>query len=190
MFILKTAIEAFASIDGIDDEAKASLDKSVRNLSQRHTFTQEGYDGKAAIFSLHTICALRIVQKVSRSGLPRWQIERLVTWLQGFPLQARSVPFEGGGGSTSLSRIEEAVDRVRNNEDFTFGISLSPNDKVIIKADWEPDEKPSEQAKQILKDYRDVTGQSETRLEVGFVIHASKLIRDLLNQIEQSNEAK
>lgn len=190
MYILRNATDAFTAIDGIDGEAKTALDKSIRNLSQRHAFAQKGLDGKAAIFEFHTICALRIVQKASRSGLPRWQIERLVTWLQGFPLLARSTPLKGGGGSVSLSRIEEAVERVKNGEPFTFEISVSPTDEVVITPNWKLDKEPTEKIKQILKDSREVTGQPQTKLEVTFVIHASKLIRDLLNHLEQSNEVK
>lgn len=177
MFRLSEAAAAFAKIDDIDDDATPALDKLLRNLSQRHDFTPSAREGRADLFSIETVCALRLAERAARFGVPRHVLGDFLHFLQRAPnLPARFR--QGNGVRIALTHIEEAVERARAGEDFAVGLSLSADGRVEPKAWFSPDDMTDE-SRAILADLPpSAASDAVFRLDAGRLIRAVLAVLD------------
>ena len=179
MFKIRQATDAIAKLDNIDDTKK--LDQSLRHLSQRVYFPAEGREGRADLYPLHAICALRILHTASSAGLERAEVERLARWLLSEPTgPSRKVAVEGG--FRPMSPAEEAVARVGEDQSFDFIFSYRRNGAHQLFANW-PDDEP--QAKAVVDGiFASVGLPSVEDVElVRTTIPASLLIGELLAEL-------
>jgi len=139
MFRLSEAATAFAKIDQIPDDAVPALDKFIRNLSQRHYLPPAAREGRADLYSVETVCALRLAERAAVFGIDRVSLDSLLRFLHSAP----SLPTryrQGDGFRVGLTHIEEAVERARAGEDFTVGLVLGNDGRVQPRAWFAPDE--------------------------------------------------
>ena len=137
MFKIRHGTEAFATLDGIDD--LKPLDQALRHLSQRVYFPAFGRDGRADLYPLHAICALRVIHSASAFGLDRATVDQLARWLLMEPTGvARRVNIDGG--QRAMSPAEEAVERVKEGQVFDLIMSFRRGGSMLIFADWPDDE--------------------------------------------------
>ncbi|MCO7725787.1 hypothetical protein NJB93_04170 [Brucella intermedia] len=148
MFRISEAAAAFAKLNNIDDDATPALDKLLRNLTQRHYLPPSAREGRADLYSIETICALRLAERAATFGIDRVALDGLLRFLHSAP----SLPTRfrrGDGVHVALTHIEEAVERARASEDFVIGLTLDENDHVVPKA-WFPSEELTDDARAIL----------------------------------------
>jgi len=173
MFRLSEMAVAFAKIDEISDHATPALDKLLRNLSQRHYLPPSTREGRTDLFSIETVCALRLAERAATFGIDRVALDALLRFLQSaphLPTRFRS----RGGVHIALTRIEEALERAREGEDFSVGLSLNANGRVEPKAWFSPDDLP-EDAQSILAEV------APRRVpDAVFRLDAARLIREVL----------
>lgn len=172
-FTITQANEAFCEIDKTQDDKRGASDKLLRNLTQRHYFPPVGRSGRADIFDLETVCALRLVQKASYFGLDRWQLEKLAHFLNGAPHTAP-------GRTKTL--IREAVERASSGEVFSLSLVMYSDGRFLPKANW--GSKTPEQDARIdaIFDDADV---SLGDVDCSFSLNASRLIDDVLGRLPQ-----
>lgn len=177
MFRISEAAAAFAKLDNIDDDATPALDKLLRNLTQRHYLPPSAREGRADLYSIETVCALRLAERAATFGIDRVALDGLLRFLHSAP----SLPTRfrrGDGVSIALTHIEEAVERARAGEDFTVGLMLDANGRVVPKAWFQPEELPAD-ARAILADAaRPAAPDAVFRLDAGRLIRAVLAILD------------
>lgn len=173
MYLIRDAANAFAFIDCTPLEQVASLDKSLRHLSQRLYMPPLGRKGRADTYTLESICALRLLHKASSFGLDRWQLEKLAQFLQIADPLSGGLREKFSGGWRVLPPIRESVQRVRAGECFDIGVSMLRDGTVKPFANWS-------------KDKADKSLPSGTRLPIDgvFTLPASRLIEELIGQLE------
>lgn len=170
MFRLSEAATAFAKIDQISDDATPALDKLLRNLTQRHYIPPSAREGRADLYSIETICALRLAQRSAAFGIDRVDLDSLLRFLHAAPhLPTRFR--RGDGVRIGLTHIEEAVERARAGEDFAIGFVMDGNGRVEPKAWFATDDQPDE-AKTILADVSPPSPDAVFRLDAGRLIRA------------------
>jgi hypothetical protein len=184
MFRISDATKAFATIDKTPDkEAEARLDKALRHLSQRVTFTAAARDGRADLYPLPAICALRLLHKASAFGLEAARVKQLSLWLQNQPVgPARRVAVEGG--FRSLSPIEEGIQRVQEGQIFDITMILETSGQVSFDADWPDDDQESAAKVDALYVAAGLSADAEEqRGDVRLVLPASRLLKELLAEL-------
>ena len=180
MYRLSQAAVAFAELDDLPDDQFPAFDKALRNLTQRHFLNPSVRSGRADLYSLPTISVLRLAQKAAHFGLDRAQIEALTRFLQSAPsMPQRWRQLEGR--REALWHIEEAIERVREGEDFTCGMAMPANGRATPAMWWKAHGIGSE-SQAILDAHRQLVPQREA--DARFVLEASRLIRDLLVKLE------
>lgn len=179
MFKISQATEAFALLDQTPEEGIKPLDKALRHLTQRlPAFVAATRAGRADLYPVTAICALRLLHKADVFGLERASLASFWDWLRSdSPLGRR---MELDGGFRSMSPIEEAISRVREGEVFDFNLTLYSNGHMGFGADWASDNLSSEGIAQRVF--------SHIQPDVTFTIHASRLIDALLNQLKGMQE--
>ncbi|WP_429816394.1 hypothetical protein [Ensifer sp. B1-9] len=178
MFRLSEAAVAFAKIDRISDDATPALDKFLRNLSQRHYLPPSAREGRADLYSIETVCALRLAQRAAAFGIDRVALDALLRFLHSAPhLPTRFR--QGDGVSIGLTRIEEAVERARAGEDFAVGLTLDAHGRVEPKA-WFPPDILTDEARSILVDIAPAAGP-----DAAFRLDAGRLIRAVLAVLDE-----
>ena len=183
MFKISDATKAFSSLDQLGDDESARLDKALRHLSQRVTLPAAARDGRADLYSLPAICALRLLHKASAFGLERLRVEELSRWLQNRPVgTARHVAVEGG--FRSLSPIEEGIERAKDGQAFDFTMILHSSGRVSFEADWPDDDQESAAKADALFAAAGQSDDSEERREdVRFVLPASRVLNALIAKL-------
>ncbi|MFW2545516.1 hypothetical protein ACN2XU_23045 [Primorskyibacter sp. 2E107] len=178
MYVIRDATNAFATLDKTPPDVVASLDKSLRNLSQRVYLPAAGREGRADAYTLEAICTLRLLHKASVFGLDRWQLEKLAQFLQvADPIgTGRREKLEGR--SRLLPPIEEAMQRARAGESFSVVIAMLSDGTCKLRADWKPDEEPDAAAEEILAAFGGMLPE-----DARFVLPASRLISELLAEL-------
>lgn len=177
MFRISDATKAFATIDKTPNkEAEARLDKALRHLTQRVTVPAAARDGRADLYSLSAICALRLLHKASAFGLERLRVEELSRWLQNRPVgPARRIAVEGG--LQPKSPIEEGIDRAKAGEVFDFNVILYSDGHVAFDADWQSEDGESDNRVDALFD------AAGPREDARFSLSASRLLSELLTEL-------
>lgn len=178
MHTIKEAAASFGRIDSVPEEEKAALDKALRNLTQRHYLSPADRQGRADLYSLPSVCALRLLHVASGLLSDRWVLDALARAMQNQPTgPARRVVVEGG--ERPMTPIEEAVARVRDGETFDFNLRLFRGNRLGFAADW-PDDDPKSAA---VADRVFADAAPEEPVAT-FSLHASRLIREILDDIE------
>lgn len=180
MFRLSEAAVAFAKIDRISDDATPALDKMLRNLTQRHYVPPSTREGRADLYSIETVCALRLAQIANAFGIERSALDSLLRFLHSAPNHPTRFR-QGDGVRIALTHIEEAVERARAGEDFGVGLSLNSTGRVEPKA-WFSPEDLDDDARSILDAYAEVSEQHLS--DAVFRLDAGRLIRDVLKALD------
>ncbi|SIT10384.1 hypothetical protein SAMN05421759_11618 [Roseivivax lentus] len=177
MFTIKEATTCFARIDAIAEENLPALDKALRNLSQRHYLPPADRRGRADLYPLHTICALRVLQAASGILSDRWVLDTFARDMQSQPAgPARRVRLDGG--ERPMSPVEEAVERVREGQTFDFNLHLHRDGRLAFFADWPSDDASAATVAD------NVFSEVKTKEPVAtFTVHASRLIAELLVEL-------
>lgn len=184
MFKIRHATEAFAALD--NDHDKKTLDQALRHLSQRVYFPAAGRSGRADLYPLHGICALRLMHKASAFGFDRSSVDRLAQWLLNEPTgPARRKKVDGG--YRALCPTEEAIERVREGQDFNFVVSFRRGGFSVIFPDWASDDAPSADVVEAI--FANV-GMNKERADehLRLTIPASALIAELLPVLENASD--
>jgi hypothetical protein len=174
MFTIKDATGIFARIDSVTEEELPTLDKALRNLSQRVYLPPSDRQGRADVFSLATICALRLIQIASTFGMDRWKLEALAraTQNQAGGLARR---IKLNGGERPMSPVEEAIERVRAGQTFDFNIRLYRDGRLGFDADW-----PADNAGAAAVADKVLAAVPTEDADVTFTLHASRLIGEIV----------
>lgn len=174
MFRLSEAAIAFAKLNRISDEDTPALDKSLRNLTQRNYLPRSAKDGRADLYSIETLCALRLAERALAFGIDRKSVNDLLRFLQ--IAQPNTNRYHRRDGvKVAFSIIEEAVERARNGEDFAIGLVLNDNGRIEPKA-WFLPEGMNEEARTILT----ADGAPPYTPDAVFRLDAGRLIRAVL----------
>ncbi|MEI4486369.1 hypothetical protein V8J36_09210 [Frigidibacter sp. MR17.14] len=182
MFAIREATDAFAKIDRLPKDRVPTLDKTLRNLTQRTYFPPVERDGRTDHFALETICALRLVHKAAAFGLDRAKLEIAAQFLQQ-PQTGQGRRVKIPGGWKVLRPIDEAIERAKAGEAFNLVIELRRDGTTRTRMDWAADEsmidaKAKAEAEVILAD----SGLAQP-MDAAFVIPASRLIAELLEEL-------
>ena len=175
MFKIRHATDTFARLDQTPEEGVKSLDQALRHLTQRlPSFAPATRAGRADLYPLTAICALRLLYKADGFGLEWRALASLSNWLQSAnPLGRRVLANEG---LRPMSPIEEAIERVRAGQDFDFNLTLYCDGHMAFGTDWAADDPDAEAvADRVL---------GHILPDVTFTIHASRLIGELLAELE------
>ena len=164
-------------IDATPEDRVPQLDKRLRNLVSRHYLPPAERQGRADLFSLPTVCALRLSERATVFGLDRVQLDDLLRFLQSAPDHPTRWR-EGDGFREALTRIEIALERARAGEDFAIGLSMG-RDGVAVPAAWWQPEPVSPDAAAIL----DAMAQDRPEPDAVFRLPAGRLIRKLLGAL-------
>jgi len=132
MFKLTQAITSFAEIDQIQLREKNVFDNSIRNLTQKVHFEAASRDGRADLYSLSTICAIRLVHKAAVFGLSRHVLEDFTHFLLSIP----EGPGQTDENGWKLSIADEALKRALEGEEFTITLAMFPNGRIQRQANW------------------------------------------------------
>lgn len=174
-YTITQAHDAFCRLDRENNEAENSVaDKLLRHLTQRHYFPPEGRIGRADVYSIETICALRLVQKASVFGMDRWQIETLTRFLNTAP---KTAP----GRTKTL--IREAVERAETGEEFSLSLVMYASGQFVPETDWKS-KTPESDAKidAIFEDANVSLGKEDCR----FTLAASRLVSEVFSELSKS----
>lgn len=128
MFSIRQTATAFAKIDGLADAGLPALDKALRNLTQRHYLPPAERDGRADLYAVETVCALRFAERLTRFGVDRAVLDDFLRFLQIAPTAGRTQ--RGDGNNVRVSLIEEAVERAREGENFEVGLTMAADGRV------------------------------------------------------------
>lgn len=165
MYTLRDASNNFAKLDNLHEEKFTAYDKNLRDISQRFYLQDSGMVGRATQYDLPAICALRLIQKAFPFGLSRPTLNQLARWMQ----EAESM--------ASTTRIQEAIERAKNGEDFSFHILMRGDGSFGLSGSESEDETVA----QTLKDM-----EAASPWDARFSIDASRLIREVLGQLEKT----
>lgn len=179
MFTLTATAKAFAEIDNISPDEIPALDKSIRNISQRVYTPPADRQGRADLYSLESVCALRLLQAAMASGIDRVKADAFARYLHYAASSNRRVAVDGG--YRTLSPIEEAIARVRAGQVFDFNLDFYKGGRAVWSADWPHDDPEAE------KFADDFFASISTEPPIAtFTIHASLLIGELLPALDQA----
>ena len=177
MYRISEIAVAFAKIDGIDDDKVPQLDKLLRNTTQRHYLSPSSREGRADLYSVETVCALRFAQRMDAFGIARHVLDDFLRFIQSAPtLPIRET--KSKGFATALSHIEEAIERATNGENFKVGLTLGRNGYVMPKA-WFTSEPVDDDARAIL-----ATSDQPEYPDAVLMLDAGRLIRDVLSALK------
>ena len=142
----------------------AKFDKTLRNLSQRVYLPAAKRKGRVDLYDRPTVAAFALIVALSDFDVPLHQLQAFAKWAQ----QPRN--------NHSTSPIQEAVQRISNEENFTFEIIGAAFGQKSYRARWRENEELYEAI-------------DEGRLGRGFfypilTLPASDIIRSLLNGLE------
>lgn len=179
MLTLNAAASLFGKVDQLPDDQLPALDKSLRNISQRVYLPPAERQGRADLYGLPAICALRILQVAMGFGIDRVKLESLARFLQVGAGNGRKVAVEGG--FRALSPIEEAIDRVRAKEAFDFKCAFYKGGRIHWSADWPHDDPEAERFTD--RFFKDVGSEAPVAI---FAVHGSLLIQELLAALDQA----
>jgi hypothetical protein len=173
MYRISEVAVAFAKIDGLPDDKVPQLDKLLRNTTQRHYLSPSARDGRADLYSIETVCALRFAARMDAFGIARHVLEDFLRFVQSAPMHSTRVKRRNGYNVT-LSRIEEAVERARAGEDFKMGLALGRDGRARPKA-WFLAETMDDDARAIL-----ASVEPEEDADTVLALDAGRLIRDIV----------
>lgn len=137
----------FGRLDGIDDENHGQYEKALRNLVQRHYLPPTGQQGRIFVYDRPAAVTIRLAQIASEFGIPRTTIDMLARWLSNSGVRRKKL----SNGWVGVSRAAEAIQRVEENEVFSFHLVLSADRIVGVKADWNSDHPLGERAESVLR---------------------------------------
>lgn len=178
MFRIRQATEAFARLDQTPEERVKALDQTLRHLTQRlPAFAAATRAGRADLYPISAICALRLLHKADVVGWERESLASFWDWLRCDSPLGRRVELDGG--FRRMSPIEEAIARVRAGEVFDFNRTLYRNGDMGFSADWACDDP----AREAIADH--VFNHVQPDVTVTF--HASRLIGELLSELEAAH---
>lgn len=182
MFKISHASVAFAEIDQHPEDDFNTLDKELRNLTQRTSIAPREREGRADLFDEAGMCTLRLVYLAKRFGFDRFQLNQLARALLAaatFPARYRS--FEGG--QRALSVIEEAIDRTRDGEVFDLSLVMYRDGAFDVRPSWSDAKAP--EASEMLDALKAASGQR--LIDAAFVLPASRLIAEVLDKLPKAN---
>ena len=134
-YTIAQAVPFFVGLDKLPLEKVASVDKALRNISQRFYLPPVALEGRTNTYSLGSIVALRLIYQATLFGLDRVFTEDYARWLQRHPVTGPRVKV--AGGETGLPLVDEAIRRVRAGETFAFHVALLTDGQPHIYADWQ-----------------------------------------------------
>jgi len=178
MFRISQVSAAAAKLDGISDDDFRTLDKTFRNLTQRHAIGPSARDGRADLFSLESAVVMRLAQKVDAFGLPRHLLSDFIRFLQSSPTMPSRYR-EGNGAKIALTTVQEAIARAKAGEDFQLGLSMSGY-SVKPKA-WFPADPIPDAAKGIIAAVK--ASKPSPTIDAALRVEAGQLIREFLAEI-------
>lgn len=168
---------AFSWIDATPEDRVPQLDKRLRNLASRHYLPPTERQGRADLFSLPTVCALRLAERATVFGLDRVQLDDLLRFLQSAPDHPTRWR-EGDGFREAMTRIEIALERARAGEDFAIGLVMG-RDGLAVPTAWWKAEPVTPDAAAIL----DAMAHDHSEPDAVFRLPAGRLIRELLGTL-------
>ncbi|SEL86771.1 hypothetical protein SAMN05443999_1095 [Roseovarius azorensis] len=181
MFKISQASVAFAEIDQLPDDDFNTLDKELRNLTQRTSIAPRERDGRADLFDEAGVCALRLVHIAKRFGFDRFQLDRLARFLlSADTLPGRYRSFEGG--RRALSVIEEAIERTREGEVFDLSLVMYRDGTIAVRAGWADTTTP--EAEEMLAALEAASGKR--LIDAAFVLPVSRLIAEVLGKLPKA----
>lgn len=134
-YTIAQAVTFIVALDKLPLEKVASVDKALRNISQRYYLPPTATEGRANVYSEGGIVALRLIYQATAFGLDRILTEDYARWLQRHAVGGPRVKVDGG--EKGLPLIEEAIRRVRKGETFAFHVALLTDGQSHIYADWQ-----------------------------------------------------
>lgn len=167
VFTIAQSASVFSHLDHAEREDSAATAKLLRNLTQRHYFPPVGRSGRADMYDIETICALRLVQKASIFGLDRWQIEKLTRFLNSAP---RTAP------NRTKTTISEALERAKRGEVFGLSLVMYASGRFLPEANWKTETPEHDNRVDAIFNNAGISlGQEDCR----FTLDASRLITDV-----------
>ena len=168
-YTIAQAVPFFMGLDRTPLDKVASVDKALRNISQRYYLPPAATEGRANVYSEGGVAALRLIYLATVFGLDRILTEDYARWLHRHAVGGPRVKVDGGEAGVPL--IEEAICRVRNGETFAFHVALLTDGQAHIYADWQRNPK--------------LDGLISEKPEIArFTVPASQQIAALLNLME------
>lgn len=179
MYRISQATAAFVQLDQIDDDQAPALDKSLRHLTQRQGIAPSDREGRADLYGIEAVVVMRLAHMLESFGITRHIIADFIRFLQS----SDSLPnrwHEGDGHKVALTRVEEALERAREGQDFAIGLCL--RNGTIQPRVWIPGEAESEAVKALKVAGRKAApppaDDAVLRLDAG------RLIRELVATLE------
>lgn len=179
MFKISHAANAFSALDKTPEEKFPSLDKALRNLSQRVYLPPDDREGRADLYDPASVCALRLLYKASVFGLDRMQLEDLARFLLSAPIgPGRYEAMQGA--KRKLTVVQEAIERVQEGQDFDIAVVMSRDGRMALETDWSHPEEDNPE----LEAFRSQLPSHHPDEDARFILAASRLIRELLTALE------
>lgn len=171
-YSIAQAVPLFVGLDKQSPNTIVSVDKALRNISQRYYLPPTATEGRVNRYSEGGVVAFRLIYLATVFGLDRILTEEYARWLHRHPVGGPRM--KGEGGEVGLPLIDEAIRRVRKGETFAFHVALLSNGQPHIYADWQRNPKHD--------------GLLTEKPEVArFTAPASQQIRALLDLMESAD---
>lgn len=132
-YAIRQAVESFARLDGVGANELPAFDKAIRNLSQRVYLPASAREGRADLYSLPAIAALRLVQKAGLLISDRWMLDRLAREMQNEARGGRRIAVEGG--FRMLAPIQESIERTKEGEVVEFYL-IAKRSGLFFSTSW------------------------------------------------------
>lgn len=174
-YTIAQAVPFIMGLDKMPLDKMATVDKALRNISQRFYVPPSTTERRANVYSEGGIVALRLIYLATVFGLDRILTEEYARWLHRHPVTGPRVKVDGG--ETGLPLVDEAINRVRKGETFAFHVALLTDSQTHIYADWQRNPK--------------YDGLLSEKPEIArFTVPASQQISALLDLMKPTNKAE
>jgi hypothetical protein len=118
---------ALARIEHLNEEDALRREKELRNLTQRLPFMPVGREGRADVYDVASLAALRLVQVAADVGVTRPILSRLVSALHE---THRADGPSAGKKERVMDRLEA---RAKAGDRFSVSIDLLPGGDTVVR---------------------------------------------------------
>lgn len=134
-YTIAQIVPFFVGLDKMPLDKVASVDKALRNISQRYYMPPTATEGRVNVYSEGSVVAFRLIYQATIFGLDRILTEEYARWLHRHAVGGPRV--KAKGGEAGLPLVDEAIRRVRKGETFAFHVALLMDGQTHINADWQ-----------------------------------------------------